>query len=53
MELSKDYRIEFERKDNTKAMVFPTGPPTVGYRFVKETNGWKITVEGVANLPWL
>jgi hypothetical protein len=44
-ELRGDAWVEFDRKNPSKAFLFPHRPPTVGHGFVKETNGWKITVD--------
>lgn len=42
MELTSDAWIRFQHQDH--AFLFPRRPPTVGQGFVRETNGWKITV---------
>jgi len=42
MELRSDSWVQFDRKDKTKAWLFPHRPPTVGYGFIHQTNGWKI-----------
>jgi len=34
---------EYEKSARTKAWLFPAESPTVGYMFVLQTNGWKIT----------
>ena len=44
MELRGDSWVEFNRRNKSKAFLFPHRPPTVGSGFVEETNGWKITV---------
>jgi hypothetical protein len=44
-ELSGDAWVQFDHKSPSKAFLFPHRPPNVGQGFVKETNGWKITVD--------
>ncbi len=44
-ELRSDAWVEFDRKNPSKAFLFPHRPPTVGQGFVKETNGWKMTID--------
>jgi hypothetical protein len=44
MQLNASCWIKFDDKTKSKAWLFPQAPPTVGYQFVKETNGWKITL---------
>ncbi len=43
-ELRSDAWVEFDCKNPSTAFLFPHRPPTVGQGFVKESNGWKITV---------
>jgi hypothetical protein len=44
MQLAPGAWVEFDRKDKSKAFLYPHRAPTVGSGFVQETNGWKITV---------
>jgi len=53
MELTASARVEFDRKDSSKAFLFPRRrAPTVGYGFIRETNAWKITVEVIPVVPF-
>jgi hypothetical protein len=52
LELNPNARIEFDRDDRSKALLFPRRQaPTVGYGFLQEPNGWKITVNVVPVVP--
>lgn len=44
-QLGSDSWVKFDRKDKSKAWLFPHRLPGVGQGFVKETNEWRITVE--------
>jgi|PlaIllAssembly_1097288.scaffolds.fasta_scaffold354212_2 hypothetical protein len=44
-ELRGDAWVKFDRKNPSKAFLFPHRPPTVGQGFVKEPNGWRITAD--------
>ena len=43
MDPRSDCWVRFDRGNKLKALLFPHRAPTVGYGFVNETNGWKIT----------
>ena len=43
-ELKEDAWVKFDWDGTSISYLFPNGPPTVGGGFVKETNGWKITI---------
>jgi hypothetical protein len=43
-QLGSDSWVKFDRKTKPKAWLFPRRLPDVGLEFVKQTNGWKLTV---------